>query len=87
MNRVDISCYSYVIHIHMLGLVFDHENLRVYDWWEWREWWIDDEFNNMWIMNWWYVEWDMHDELMMDWIIKNGLNPWWMNYIDYGGWI
>jgi len=82
MNRVDISCYSYVIHIHMLGLVFDHENLRVYDWWEWREWWIDDEFNNMWIMNWWYVEWDMHDESMMDWIIMNELN-----YIDGGGWM
>ena len=42
---------------------------------------MNDELNKMWIMNWLYVEWDMLDELMMDWIVDE------MNYIDDDWWM
>ena len=63
--------------------------VRVHDWWEGYEWWIDDEMNKMWILNWWYVEWDMHDELKMDCIIHGLLDTLVCFYVqDYAeGWM
>ena len=44
---------------------------------------MNGELSMVWLMNWWYVEWVMHDGLnyYIYWLIDE------MNYIDDGGWI
>ena len=57
MNGVDISCYSHLVYIHMLRLVFDY-TCGVKSLMMWYEWWIKQDVNDEWMISWTrYVWW------------------------------
>ena len=72
------SCNSYSYDWCLIMETCSVKSLMMFRWTmlEWYEWWIDDELDNMWIMNRWYVECDImydHDKhaLMNDYLCSS----------------